>query len=289
MQQDLSLGTSEPPVDSGLAAFAQILAMHHIVADPVELRHGLGHSEPVAASDLVRLAKRIEGVRARATTADFERLRRLPMPVMASGADGWFVIGRVGEDAVAVQRPGAEIERWERGTLEARWSGDLLLVATRDTAQAAAAAFDMTWFFPQIVKYRKLIGEVLLITLALNLLGLAAPLFFQNVVDKVLAHNSLATLQVLAIGLVIVSLWEIAFGWLRTRLYSETSQKLDVELGSRLFRHLLRLPLAYFENRRVGDTVTRVRELETVREFMTNASLTVLVDPLFTIVFMVAM
>src|SRR3546814_15138305 len=105
----------------------------------------------------------------------------------------------------------------------------------------------------------------------------------------VLAHNSLATLQVLAIGLVLVSLWEVAFGWLRTRLYSETSQKLDVELGSRLFRHLLRLPLSYFENRRVGDTVTRVRELETVREFMTNASLTVLVDPLFTIVFLVAM
>src|SRR3546814_1803829 len=104
----------------------------------------------------------------------------------------------------------------------------------------------MTWFVPQIVKYRKLIGEVLLITLALNLLGLAAPLFFQNVVDKVLAHTSLATLQVLAIGLVLVSLWEVAFGWLRTRLYSETSQKLDVELGSRLFRHLLRLPLSYF-------------------------------------------
>src|SRR3546814_20438762 len=108
----------------------------------------------------------------------------------------------------------------------------------------------MTWFVPQIVKYRKLIGEVLLITLALNLLGLAAPLFFQNVVDKVLAHNSLATLQVLAIGLVLVSLWEVAFGWLRTRLYSETSQKLDVELGSRLFRHLPRLQLSYLEKAR---------------------------------------
>ncbi|MGH6634076.1 MAG: cysteine peptidase family C39 domain-containing protein, partial [Sphingopyxis sp.] len=123
MQQDLSLGTSEPPADTGLAAFAQILAMHRIVADPAELRHSLGHSDPVTASDLLRLAKRIEGVRARATTADFERLRRLPMPVMATGAEGWFVIGRVGEDAVAVQRPGAEIERWHRAELEARWSG----------------------------------------------------------------------------------------------------------------------------------------------------------------------
>jgi subfamily B ATP-binding cassette protein HlyB/CyaB len=289
VHQDLSLGTSRPPADTGLDAFVLILAMHRIAADSADLRHSLGHANLVTASDLVRLAKRIEGVRARVTTGDFERLRRLPMPVMASGADGWFVIGRVGEDAVAIQRPGAAIERWDRAALEARWTGTLLLVATRESAQVAAPAFDMTWFIPQIVKYRKLIGEVLLITLALNLLGLAAPLFFQNVVDKVLAHNSLATLQVLSIGLVLVSLWEVSFGWLRTRLYSETSQKLDVELGSRLFRHLLRLPLAYFENRRVGDTVTRVRELETVREFMTNASLTVLVDPLFTIVFLVAM
>ena len=289
MQQDLSLGTSQPPADTGIEAFALILAMHRIAANSAELRDSLGHANPVVASDLVRLAKRIEGVRARATTGDFERLRGLPMPVMASGAEGWFVIGRVGEDAVAIQRPGAAIERWDRATLEARWTGALLLVATRGSVRVAAAAFDMAWFVPQIVKYRKLIGEVLLITLALNLLGFAAPLFFQNVVDKVLAHNSLATLQVLSVGLVLVSLWEVAFGWLRTLLYSETSQKLDVELGSRLFRHLLRLPIAYFENRRVGDTVTRIRQLETVREFMTNASLTVLVDPLFTIVFLAAM
>src|SRR3546814_17859717 len=130
--------------------------MHRIVADPAELRHSLGHSDPVAASDLVRLAKRIEGVRARAATGDFERLRRLPMPVMANGADGWFVIGRVGEDAVAVQRPGAGIERWDRAELEARWTGELLLVATRESDQGAAPAFDMTQVVPHTVQYPQL-------------------------------------------------------------------------------------------------------------------------------------
>src|SRR3546814_19761610 len=139
--------------------------MHRIVADPAELRHSLGHSDPVAASDLVRLAKRIEGVRARAATGDFERLRRLPMPVLANGADGWFVIGRVGEDAVAVQRPGAWMERLYRAELEARWPGELLLVAISERAQVAAHAFDMPWFVPQIAKYRTLIGEVMLIPL----------------------------------------------------------------------------------------------------------------------------
>lgn len=139
---------------------------------------------------------------------------------------------------------------------------------------------------PQIVKYRVLIGEVLLITLALNLLGLAAPLFFQNVVDKVLVNNTMSTLTVLAVGFVVVSIWETIFGWLRTRLYAETSQKIDVELGAKLFWHLLRLPLGYFETRRVGDTVMRVRQLESIREFLTNASLSVLVDPVFTLIFL---
>ena len=126
-------------------------------------------------------------------------------------------------------------------------------------------------------------------TLGINLLGLASPLFFQNVIDKVLVHNTLDTLTILVIGFGVVSVWETLFGWLRTRLYSETSQKIDVELGAKLFRHLLGLNLAYFEARRVGDIAMRVRQLETIREFLTNSSLTVLIDPLFTIVFLVVM
>ena len=221
--------------------------------------------------------------------SDFEKLKRLPLPVLAQGDQGWFVIGRVGADEALIQRPEEPVERLSRQALNEVWSGQLVLITTREGVAGVAGKFDFTWFIPQVVRYRRLIGEVLLITLALNLLGLAAPLFFQNVIDKVLVHNTLATLQVLVIGFVVVSLWEVAFGWLRTRLYSETSQKLDVELGTKLFRHLLGLPLSYFENRRVGDTVTRVRQLESIREFLTNASLSVLVDPIFTIIFLVAM
>lgn len=237
----------------------------------------------------MRLAKRRDGVRAKRTRATFERLARLPLPALAHGEQGWFLIGRVDGGQVLVQRPARPPEGLDRAQLDKIWSGEVLLVTTRESVAGAAGRFDVTWFIPQLVRYRRLLGEVLLITFALNLLGLAAPLFFQNVVDKVLVHNTLATLQVLAIGLVAVSIWEVIFGWLRTRLFTETSQKLDVELGAKLFRHLLALPLAYFESRRVGDTVTRVRQLEQIREFLTNASLTVLVDPLFTIVFLVAM
>ena len=280
--------------DSGPIALAQMLAIHRIAIEPAQLRHAMGHSGDASAEDLVRLARAQHGVRARVHRGSFERLARTPLPALAQGPEGWFLIGRAAGDEVLVQmpRPGPDgngVRKLTRAQLDAIWSGTLVLVTTRESLAAAAGRFDVTWFIPQIVRYRRLIGEVLLITLLINLLGLAAPLFFQNVVDKVLVHDSLDTLTVLGIGFVAVSLWETAFGWLRTRLYSETSQKIDVELGARLFRHLLGLPLGYFENRRVGDIAMRVRQLETIREFLTNASLTVLIDPVFTLVFLAVM
>lgn len=278
--------------DSGLVAYAALLAMHRMAVEPAQLRHSLGHYEAVAADDLLRLAKRQEDVKAKALRSTFDKLARQPLPALANGPQGWFIIGRVLGDEALVQLPGAapgQISKLDRSKLGEVWSGELVLITTRESVLAAAGKFDVSWFIPQVIKYRRLIGEVLLVTLAINLLGLAAPLFFQNVIDKVLVHNTLDTLRILVVGFLAVSIWETVFGWLRTRLYSETSQKIDVELGAKLFRHLLGLPMGYFEARRVGDIAMRVRQLETIREFLTNASLTVLIDPLFTVIFLAVM
>lgn len=284
------------PDDSGLIAFANLLAIHHIAVDPDQLRHSLGHQRDIDADDLIRLARREAGVKAKAIRTSFDRLVTTPLPALAFGCNGWFLIGRAaGNDVLVQMRSGASkpgspgIAKLTRNQLEAIWSGELVLVTTREGVGTISRVFDVTWFIPQIVKYRQLIGEVLLVTLGINLLGLAAPLFFQNIIDKVLVHNTLDTLTILVIGFVVVSCWETIFSWLRTRLYSETSQKIDVELGAKLFRHLLGLPLGYFEARRVGDIAMRVRQLETIREFLTNASLSVFIDPLFTIVFLAVM
>jgi len=275
--------------DSGVVALAQLLAIHQISVDAVQLRHDTGHKHPLSADDILRLAKRVDGIKAKSRKAAWDDLPRMAMPALGDGPEGWFLIGAAKDDHVLIQRPASPVEKISRERLEAIWSGDIILIASRESGRLARRSFDVTWFIPQIVKYRRLIGEILLVTLMLNLLGLAAPLFFQSVVDKVLVHETISTLTVLVIGFVGVSCWETAFAWLRTRLYSETTQKMDVELGAKLFRHLLQLPLSYFEMRRVGDTAMRVRQLETVREFLTNASMTVLIDPLFTIVFLIAM
>jgi subfamily B ATP-binding cassette protein HlyB/CyaB len=153
----------------------------------------------------------------------------------------------------------------------------------------ALAKFDFSWFIPALVKYRKLLGEVLLISFMLQLFGLVSPLFFQVVMDKVLVHRGMTTLDVLVIGLVIVVIFESVLNALRAYVFSHTTSRIDVELGARLFRHLVALPLAYFQARRVGDSIARVRELENIRSFLTGNALTVVLDVFFSIVFIAVM
>ncbi|MGD1954334.1 MAG: type I secretion system permease/ATPase [Sphingomonadales bacterium] len=112
------------------------------------------------------------------------------------------------------------------------------------------------------------------------------PIFFQVVIDKVLVHKGLTTLDVMMLGLVVVSVFEVLMGGLRTYVFSHTTNRVDVELSSKLFRHLLQLPLGYFQSRRVGDSVARVRELETIREFLTSSSVTLFIDVFFIFVFL---
>ena len=149
-----------------------------------------------------------------------------------------------------------------------------------------ADRFDVRWFLSAVHRYRYVLSEVLVASFFLQLLGLVSPLFFQVVVDKVLVHRGLSTLDVLMIGLAIVSVFEVTLGALRTYVFSHTTNRIDVELGARLFDHLLGLPMAYFANRRVGDSVARVRELENIRNFITGSALTLTIDLFFTFIFL---
>ena len=149
--------------------------------------------------------------------------------------------------------------------------------------------FDITWFMGAIHKYRHLLGEVLVASFFLQLFALVSPLFFQVVIDKVLVHRGMSTLDVLVIGLVAISIFETVLGILRTYLFAHTTNRIDVELGARLFHHLLALPMAYFQARRVGDSVARVRELENIRNFLTSSALTLVIDLFFTFVFLAVM
>src|SRR5258707_13762170 len=173
--------------------------------------------------------------------------------------------------------------------LFAAGDGRLFVVPPRAGLSDIARRFDITWFLAAIHKYRRLLSEVLVASFFLQLLGLITPLFFQVVIDKVLVHRSLSTLDVLVLGLVTISVFETVLGILRTYLFAHTTNRIDVELGARLFQHLLALPMAYFQARRVGDSVARVRELENIRNFLTSSALTLVIDLFFAFVFLAVM
>jgi ATP-binding cassette, subfamily B, bacterial HlyB/CyaB len=123
----------------------------------------------------------------------------------------------------------------------------------------------------------------------LQVFALITPLFFQVVMDKVLVHRGFTTLDVIAVGLAVVVVFEVTLNALRSYVFAHTTSRIDVELGAKLFRHLLSLPLAYFQARRVGDSVARVRELENIRSFLTGNAITLVLDLLFSVVFIAVM
>ncbi|TBR29260.1 MAG: type I secretion system permease/ATPase, partial [Reyranella sp.] len=163
------------------------------------------------------------------------------------------------------------------------------LMARRSALSSLTRRFDISWFAGAIAKYRGLLGEVLVASFFLQVFALVSPLFFQVVIDKVLSHRVISTLDVLILGLVAISIFETILGGLRTYLFSHTTNRIDVELGARLFRHLLALPINYFQTRRAGDSVARVQELENIRNFLTSSALTLVVDLFFTVVFLAVM
>lgn len=151
------------------------------------------------------------------------------------------------------------------------------------------AIFGFKWFYREILNYRQIVAEVLIASFAVQIFGLITPLFTQVILDKVLVHHSMGTLKVIAIAFLIVTVFEFLMNVARNHIFIHTAGKLDAKLGAKLFKHLMSLPFIYFEARQVGVTVSRVRELDTIRDFITNKSLSAIVDVVFSFVFVIIM
>jgi subfamily B ATP-binding cassette protein HlyB/CyaB len=275
--------------DPGLISLVTALRFNGIGADPDQIRHRLG-GVSVGISEMLRVAKEV-GLKARACRTEWSRLPNTPLPAIAALKDGSFLfLGKVGDDKALIQSPSSPRPAlMTRAEFEAVWDGRLVLMTRRVGLLDLSRRFDITWFLGAIHKYRRLLGEVLVASFFLQVFALVSPLFFQIVIDKVLVHRSMSTLDVLIIGLVAIGVFESVLAVLRTYLFAHTTNRIDVELGARLFRHLLALPIAYFQVRRVGDSVARVRELENIRNFLTSSALTLVIDLSFTFVFLAVM
>jgi subfamily B ATP-binding cassette protein HlyB/CyaB len=280
---------SESDDDSGLIALAILLRCHGIAADPDHIRHRMGAAR-VGVTEVLRCAKDF-GLKAQAQRTKWNRLAVTPLPGIAVLRDGGFLIlGKVVDDKLLVQRPSSpQPITMTQAELEAIWDGDIILMTRRAALTDLSRRFDIGWFLGAVHKYRHLLSEVLIASFFLQVFARLSPLFFQVIIDKVLVHRSMSTLDVLVTGLVALTVFETVLGTLRVYLFAHTTNRIDVELGARLFRHLMALPIAYFQTRRVGDSVARVRELENIRQFLTSSALTLVIDLLFTVVFLAVM
>jgi subfamily B ATP-binding cassette protein HlyB/CyaB len=285
-------------VDTGLHSIVAIARFHQLPAEPEQLAHQFAEPGKPFADPQLLLAARALTLRAKRVALSLAQIKNDTLPAIAKTRDGaYFILARAGKSA-GVDMPGqprtflihdlrqSAPRSVSQEEFESLWSGELILLTRRQGwGDSLQQKFDISWFIPSLVKYRKLLGEVVIASFFLQLFALVTPLFFQVVMDKVLVHRGFTTLDVLAIGFFIIVVFEAFLGGFRNYLFSHTTNRVDVELGSRLFHHLLALPLAYFESRQVGQNVARVRELDTIRNFITGTALTLVIDLFFVFVF----
>src|SRR5262249_25484949 len=193
-----------------------LLRFHGVGADPKQILHRFG-AEAIGIPEMLRCAKEL-GLKARSRLTSWAWLVNTPLPAIVALRDGGFLLlGKVGDGKALVQSPLAPRPTvMTRAEFEAAWNGHLVLITRRAGLVELSRRFDITWFLGAIHKYRRLLGEVLVASFFLQVFALVSPLFFQVVIDKVLVHRTLSTLDVLIIGLVAIALFETVLGILRT-------------------------------------------------------------------------
>ena len=285
-----------PPVDSqkidtGAACLVLLLRFFGMPGDVAAIRHEFGEAEKLLGSKDVLRAARKFGLKSRSIKTTWERLRKTSLPAIAQTHNGdFFVLGQIAEDKILIQSPSSnKPQTLSRKEFENIWNEEVILITQRAPILGKGGKFDISWFIPVLLRYKRIFSEVIVASFFLQVFALVSPLFFMVIIDKVLVHRGLTTLDVLVFGLLVVSVFEVLLGLLRTYIFSHTTNRVDVELGAKLFDHLLKLPLSYFQARRTGESIARVRELENIRNFITGSSLTLVIDLFFTFVFFAVM
>ena len=275
---------------TGLACLVMVARYHGLATDPAQIKHRFHkRGEPMTAVDIVRALKET-GLKAQLVKSSWRRFAHLQLPAILERKDGSFcILAKVSDDGALLQCPGeGRASQRSRREIEELWTGRVILIARR-LFKETPRKFGVGWFVSTLLKYRSIMWEVTLASFFIQTFALVTPLVFMIVIDKVLTHRALSTLDVLVFALAAVAIFEVVLTALRAYMLSHTTNRIDVELGVRLFRHLMALPLSYFNSRRVGDSVARIRELEVVRNFLTGSALTLILDLFFVVVFLAVM
>ena len=231
--------------DPALECLMITASYYRMPLDVTKLSHQMALNRKWTTGDLLIAAKKV-GFKAAASKIHEGRLKKAILPIIIRTDDSFAVLAKVNDDKCLVLFAGENAPRSiEIKALYSQWNGECILLTPRK-GKYRDTKFGFKWFIPTITKFKGPLIEVLVAALVMQLLALCSPLITQSVIDKVLVHNSLSTLDVLAIALVMITLFETVLSVARTYIFSHTASKIDVILSSRLFDHLFKLPLRYF-------------------------------------------
>lgn len=214
-----------------------------------------------------------------------EAIARLPTPALIPWQDSLVLLYESDPRILILASPEFGLRHYKVAQFLDLWGDEgeaLLLEATKETPQKK---FGFSWFVPSLLRYRGVLLEVFLASFFVQLFALANPLLIQNIIDKVIVQNNLGALQALGFLLLIMAVFESVLTSLRTYLFADTTNRIDLSLGTEIINHLLRLPLSYFEKRSVGELSSRVNELENIRSFLTGTALTIVLDAVFSLIY----
>ena len=276
-------------METGLIAIEIAARIHSVPMDLQSVRKKYFVERELSPEEMIRIL-RDHGFKARhRRIAGLEELKGYPLPqILLAPEGGYHVLIGMKEGKCLIFDTGQKaIREVDEENLKGIWAGEVVALRPRFRQTEFASSFK--WLFMEFFRFRSIFYEVVGASFFIQSFGLVTPLFIQVIIDKVLPHHAVSTLQVVAAAFLAVVVFESFMNFLRNYLLYHTANKVDAGLGARVYRHLLSLPYRYFETRRVGTIIARVRELENLRQFMTNVSLTVLLDTVFSVVFIVIM
>ena len=285
-------------IDSALGCLVRIAAHFSIPADYSQLSRAYITDKKNVDTTGLLLASRELGLKSRAyENVKLEWLEKMPRPLVCRMVDdSYVVVTRIDEDGVVLCDPRQKAERQflvvKRDFFDEKWSHEAVLFTKRyqlGKVLDKVEGFGFSWFIPVVAKYKNFLMKVLFVSLILQGFGLLMPLFTQTIIDRVLTHRSVATMDVLLGGMILVALFQQWMLALRSYLFLNTTNKIDVTLSRHLFKKVTELPAKFFDKWQVGDVVSRMNELETIRGFLTGTALTLVLDVVFAIIYIVVM
>lgn len=280
------------PVDATLACFQMLSQYWKMPWKRDVLKRALTNSYKRTGSVSIQLCGAVAelmGISSQLVQIPSEAIAKLPTPVMLPWQDSFAILYKASSKELILAIPEQGVRHINPTTFTETWGEEGQVLLLQQTSETPKKRFGLGWFLPAIKKYKKSLITVFIASFFVQLLGLANPLITQVIIDKVIVQNSISTLNVLGSLLIVMAIVEGIMYWLRTNLFVDTTNRIDLSLGSVVIEHLLRLPLRYFERRPVGEVSSRINELENIRSFLTGTALTVVLDAVFSVIYIAVM